>query len=105
MNRRRAQFAIGVVYETPTKKMEKIPKIIQKIVEKEDIATFDRIHFQNFGDFSLDYVLVYYIETRDFKIFLETNERVLLNIKRAFEKEGIEFAYPTKTIHFAKQEK
>ncbi len=102
MNRRRAEFAIGVVYETPIKKMEKIPQIIREIVEKEEIATFDRIHFRNFGDFSLDYILVYYIETRDYTIFLDTNQRVLLNIKRAFEKEGIEFAYPTKTIHLVK---
>lgn len=104
MNRRRAEFAIGVVYETPTKKMEKIPKIVSKIVEKEEMATFDRVHFHNFGDFSLDYTLVYYIETRDYATFMDINQKVLLNIKKAFEKEKIEFAYPTKTIHLTKSD-
>ncbi len=104
MERRRAQFTLGVTYETPTKKMEKIPGIIKKIIEKEEIAEFDRINFMKFNDFSLDYDLVYFINSPDYKIFANTNERILLNIKKDFEKEGIDFAYPTKTIHLSKQQ-
>ena len=102
MKRRRAEFDMGVTYETPTKKMEKIPSIVQKIVEKEEEVTFDRIHFFNFGDFSLDYKLVYFVDSPDYMKFMDINERVLLNIKKAFEKEKIDFAYPTKTIHLSK---
>jgi len=101
MEDRRAEFAIGVVYETPTEKMEKIPDIVKKIVEKEEMTEFGRMHFYNFGDFSLDYLLVYYVKSPDYMVFMDVNERVLLEIKREFEKEGIEFAYPTKTIHLA----
>lgn len=103
MEKRRAQFNLGITYETPTKKMEKIPKIIEKILEKEDDAELNRINFVNFNDFSLDYDLVYFIKSPDYKIFIDTNERILLNIKKEFDKEKIEFAYPTKTIHLSKQ--
>lgn len=103
MEKRRAQFSLGITYETPTEKMKKIPAIIEKIIKKEDIAELDRINFINFNDFSLDYDLVYFINSPDYKIFVNTNERILLDIKKEFEKEKIEFAYPTKTIHLSKQ--
>ncbi len=102
MTRRRAEFDIGITYETPTKKMEKINSIIKKIVDKENDATFDRLHFHNFGNFSLNYKLIYFVESPDFVLFMDINERVLLNIKRAFEKEGINFAYPTSTVRLVK---
>ncbi len=102
MERRRAQFTLGVTYETPLKKMEKIPGIIRKIIEKEEIADLDRINFINFSAFSLDYGLVYFINSPDYKVFIETNERILLSIKKNFEQEKIEFAYPTRKIYLAK---
>ncbi len=76
-----------------------IPDIIRKNIEKEDLATVDRIHFSAFNDFSLDYEVVFFVESRDYKLFMDVNERIFLDIKRDFEKEKIEFAYPTKTIH------
>ncbi len=102
MERRRANFKLGVVYETATKKMEKIPDIIRKNVEKEELAELDRVHFSEFNDFSLDYEVVFYINSRDYMVFMDTKEKILLDIKRDFEKEKIEFAYPTKTIHLSK---
>ncbi len=102
MEQRRTDFDIGVTYETPTEKLEKIPEIIKNIVEKEELAEFSRTHFSSFGDFSLNFTVVYFIKTPDYTDFMDTNERVFLAIKREFEKEGIEFAYPTKTIYLAK---
>ncbi len=102
LERRRTDFKIGIVYETPTKKMEKIPALIQKIFEREELADLDRVHFSAFNSFSLDYTIVYYINSPEYKVFMDINERILLEIKRSFEKEKIEFAYPTKKIHIAK---
>ncbi len=102
MERRRGTFVLGVVYETTNKKMEKIPNIIKTIIDKEEIAEFDRAHFSAFNDFSLDYSVVYFINSPDYKIFMEATERILLAIKKEFEKEKIEFAFPTRTIHLNK---
>lgn len=102
LQRRRADFKIGITYETPTKKMEKIPLLISKIFENEELADLDRVHFSAFNNFSLDYTIVYYINSPEFKVFMDINERILLDIKRSFEKEKINFAYPTNTIHIAK---
>jgi small-conductance mechanosensitive channel len=102
MKQRRSSFKIGIIYETPTKKMKMIPGIIKKIIEKEDFAIIDRIHFIAFNDFSLDYEIVFFVDSPDYNIFMEVNERILLKIKEEFEKKGIEFAYPTKTINLTK---
>ncbi len=104
MTQRRSEFKLGITYETPTQKMEKIPKMVKSIVDKEDLAEFGRIHFYNFGDFSLDYLLVYDIKSADYMTYMDINQKILLNIKKAFEKEEIEFAYPTKTIHLSGRE-
>ncbi len=95
----RADIKFGIVYATDSKKMEKIPDIIKKIVEKEELVDFDRVHFENFGDFSLNYLAVVYIQSSDFHFFMDTKQKIMLNIKKEFEKKGIEFAYPTSTVH------
>ncbi len=99
MKRRRASFSFGIAYETPTKKMKKVPDIVKKIVEKEDNVQFSNVNFHNFGDSSLDYMLVYFVESSDWQEFLSTNEKILFNLKEKFDKEGIDFAYPTRTLH------
>ncbi len=105
MDYRRNQITIGVVYETSTEILEKIPEIIKGIIEKEEMAEFDRAHFSSFADFSLNFTFVYYTKSRDYTIFMDVQQKILLEIKREFEKEKIEFAYPTKTIHLFKGDK
>ena len=98
MERRRDSFSIGVTYGTTKEQMKKIPKLIQKSIDAVDELDFLRCHFIEFGDFSLNFSVVYYIETPDVDVFVEAKERVLLDIYNKFNKEGIEFAYPTQEI-------
>ena len=102
LEKRRALFDLGVIYETPKEKLEKIPKIIREIIVKIDKAEFDRCHFKEFGDFSLNFELAYYVETQDYKEYLDVVEKVNLEIFEAFGKQGIEFAYPTH-VEYRKQ--
>lgn len=103
MRRRRAQFSFGVTYETPTRKLKKVLKIIEDIFKKIDIAELDRVHFKEFGDFSLNFEVVYYINTKDYKKYMDIQQDIGFRLKDAFEKHGIEFAYPTQTIFLNKQ--
>ena len=102
MERRRIAFAFGIKYDTPTNKMKKINEIVKKIIEKTKLATFDRIHFKEFGDFSLSYEVVYYVESADYNIYMDVQQEINLAIKESFEKEKIEFAFPTRTLHIEK---
>tara|TARA_Y100000031_G_scaffold66746_1_gene74574 strand:+ start:465 stop:1520 length:1056 start_codon:yes stop_codon:yes gene_type:complete len=102
MEKRRIVFNLGVTYDTSSANLEKIPKIITDIIEKLELAEPDRVHFNNFGDFSLGFEVVYYMLDSDYTAYMDTQEKINLEIKKAFEKEKIEMAFPTQTIHLAK---
>ena len=102
MEKRRITFSFGVLYETPNEKLEKIPRIVKGIIEKEPLAEIDRVHFKSFGDSSLDFEVVYYILTPDYNDYMNTQQSINLGLKQEFEKEGIEFAYPTRVVFLKK---
>jgi len=98
MEKRRAIFALGVVYGTPKEKLEKIPRIIEDIVTKNQGSEFDRCHFKEYADSSLNFEVVYYAKTSDYKEYLDVRHQINMEIYRKFEEEKIEFAYPTQTL-------
>ena len=105
MNRRRIEFSFGVTYDTPLKKLKKIPDIIKSIIDHEKLEhvhKLDRVHFTDFGDFSLNFNIVYYLNTKDYVKYRDTQQEINFKIKEAFEKEGIEMAFPTQTIFLNK---
>jgi small-conductance mechanosensitive channel len=103
LERRRIVFAVKVTYDTPIEKLKKIPKIIGKIIDKSELAELDRVHFQQFGDFSLDFEVVYYITTGDYNKYMDIQQRINYGIMEEFEKEKIEMAYPTQKIFYVNE--
>jgi small-conductance mechanosensitive channel len=102
LEKRRISFTLGVTYETKTEKLKQIPFIIKDIFKGLDRAELVRVHFTEYGDFSLKFSIVYYVNSSDYNEYLETQQYINLGIKEAFEREGIEFAYPTNTIFVKK---
>ncbi|MCJ7713168.1 mechanosensitive ion channel family protein, partial [Candidatus Bathyarchaeota archaeon] len=102
LDRRRVTFTLGVTYNTPFIKAKKIPGIIKDIFEKVELADIDKVHFTEFGDYSLKFVVIYYVKVADYGKYLETQEVINFAIMGAFEKEGIEMAFPTQTIYLEK---
>ncbi|MFZ3166616.1 MAG: mechanosensitive ion channel family protein [Candidatus Methanoperedens sp.] len=90
MELRRVVFNLGIRYETPNEKLEKIPVIIKKIMDNIKMAKFDRVHFVKFGDFSLVFEIVYYVKTRDYDKHMHIRHVINLAINEQFTKEGIE---------------
>ncbi len=97
---RRCAFTLGVTYDTPSEKLERIPALIREIIESRENTRFDRCFFMVFGDSALNFESVYYILVPDFKTYGETHHAVNLEIFRRFAEEGIEFAYPTQKVYF-----
>ena len=90
---------LGVVYQTSPEIVRKIPLIIKGIVDNTPNAAFDRCHFTNFGNFSLDFELVYYIPTNNYLAAMEAQQSINLKIMEEFKLNQIEFAFPTQTLH------
>jgi small-conductance mechanosensitive channel len=102
MQKRRILFGFGVTYDTNKEKLEKIPAIIADIINNLDGANLDRAHFKEFGTFSLNFEVVYYLNSSDYNKYMDAQQAINLAIKDVFEKEGIEMAFPTQTIHMDK---
>lgn len=98
MVERRIVFSLGVVYQTTHEQLEQIPGIVEDVVVKQDLARFDRAHFREYGDYSLNFEIVYYVESSDYKLYMDIQQAVNLEIFRRFAAAGIEFAYPTQTL-------
>jgi small-conductance mechanosensitive channel len=99
MQERRAVFTLGVTYDTPAEKIEAIPTIVREAVEGQEHTRFDRCHFKSFGSFSLDIETVFFMTIPDYPAFMNAQQAINLELYRRFAAEGIEFAFPTQTLH------
>jgi len=95
---RRVVQTLGVAYETPQDKLKKIPDIITEVIKNKESIRFDRAHFQSFGDFSLNFEYVYYVDSASYLDFMDIQQKINFELFDSFAKEGIEFAYPTQTL-------
>jgi small-conductance mechanosensitive channel len=102
MQKRRVEFALGVTYGTPVKKLKLAKEIIKDAITNVASLELDRVHFKEYGDFSLMFEVVFFVNTSDYITYMDARETVNLAIKERFEKEGIEFAYPTQTVFLNK---
>lgn len=103
MQERRVLFELGVTYQTPREKLVRIPEIIRAAIEREELARFDRAHFKAYGNFALQFEVVYYVLQPDFNTYMDIQQAVNLFIHEKFEEEGIEFAYPTQTLFLSRE--
>ena len=99
LNERRANFTVGVIYDTPREKTEKIPAMIQEVVEAQEQVRFDRSHFKEFGDSALIFETIYFVLVPQYQVKMDIQQAINLELMRRFAAEGIEFAFPTQTIY------
>lgn len=102
MKKRRIEFRIGLTYNTAHRKLEKIPKLIASIIDKVDLAQCDRVHFKSFGDSALIFEIVYFVDSADYNVYMDTQHEINMSITKEFSKEKIDMAFPTQTVHVHK---
>lgn len=103
MARRRILFKLGVTYQTPVEKLAAIPGMIREIITAHPEATFERAHFHEYGDFSLNFEVVYFVESAEYVVYMDIQQAINLALYQCFEENGIFFAYPTQTLFLAKE--
>lgn len=98
MEKRRVLFAFGVEYGTAATQLEAIPGMVKEIIEAQPDTQFDRCHFLKFGNYSLDFEVVYYVLSAEYNLYMDRQQAINLAIFQRFEAEGIQFAFPTQTL-------
>lgn len=95
MQSRQIIMKLRVIYETDNDLLAQAPKIIEQAISPLENITFDLVYFTEFGDYSLDFEVIYYVHSNELRQYRLAKHRVNLALKRAFTEAGLEFAYPT----------
>lgn len=90
---------IGVTYDTPAEKVERAMKIIEEIYLPHPKTADLIISFNKFESSSLNILVVHWWNSTDFKEYLLQFQKLNLELKRRFDAEEIDFAFPTQTLH------
>lgn len=103
---RRLSTTIGIQYDTPAEKVEAFCEGIRQIILSHQYTRKDNFHvyFNSMGDFSLNILLYVFFECDDWSIELNERHRLLLDILRLGREMGVEFAFPTQTLHVTQEE-
>ncbi len=99
---------IGITYDTPPEKIEKAVAIIREIIADHEGMHPDfppRTYFNGFNDWSLNIMVLIWYHPPNYWDFQEWVQRTCLEITRRFAAEGIDFAFPTRTLHLANDAK
>jgi small-conductance mechanosensitive channel len=97
---RRVTFVLTLVYQTPPALARRVPDILRAAVEANG-AQFIRAGFNNFAASSLDFHVVFDIESDDVEEMFQARHNIGIAILDSFAREGISFAYPTQTTFTA----
>lgn len=99
---RRMKMTIGLTYNMNSDKIKKAKEIIREAIISEE-GTFKEkimVNFTEFGDFSKNIMVIYWVTDKN--NYFEIVDKINLKIMESFEKNKIEFAFPTQTIELVK---
>ena len=101
-------FTLGVTYDTTPEKVSRAKEILEDILKDHEGMDpkgemLPRVYFSDFSASSLDFKCMYWYHPAAYWDYMNFSEWVNLEILRRFNEEGIEFAFPTQTIHLAKE--
>lgn len=102
MQARRIVFAIAVSYDVTMEQLESLPGILREVVVAQKRVMFDRAHFKAFSPSSLDFEVVYFVETPDYNVYMDIQQDINIALFQRFRDVAIPFANPTQTVHLTR---
>lgn len=94
---------IGIIYEAGITKIERAVEICREVARNHpQIEDGFNIYFNELIDGSAKILFNAYAMTSDYTEFLEIREELFFAIKKAFDAENIEFAFPAHALYFKK---
>lgn len=106
MSNRRIKETMGIRYADVHKMHDIIVDVKTMLREHREIDTNQTliVNFNGFGASSLDFFIYTFTKTTDWVRFHEIKQDVLLKVSQVVESHGAEMAFPTRTLHIAKDE-
>lgn len=98
---RRLKTVLNLTYATTPEQIEAFVEGIKAIVKanKHFRQDFYEVHFTTFGAHSLDVLVYVFFKVPDWSTELQQRHNFLLEVLRLAKELGVEFAFPTQTLH------
>lgn len=98
---RRLSTTLGLEYDTPPQKIEAFCEAIRQLIlsYKWTRKDYFNVYFTNYGASSLDIQVMVFWETDDYTREQAEKHRLNIDILRIAEDMGVNFAFPTQTVH------
>jgi MscS family membrane protein len=98
---RKVKIDIGLTYNTTVDQIKNIVKDIQDLVDDHPNTNEDGlVRFMNFGASSLDIMVVYFTNSPDWKLLVDTRQEINFKIIEIVKKHGSDFAFPSTSLYF-----
>lgn len=94
---RRVSLTVGVGYDSD---LDKVARITHQVIAGLPVVLKEpppSVTFQNFGESSIDFSLLFWIDTKEVDI-IKAQDAAVKALKEVFDREGIDFPYPTLAI-------
>ncbi len=103
---RRWKTILGVQYDTTPEQLLAFTEGIRTLIQRHPYTRKDyyQVWVNDFGPSSIDILLYMFHEVPDWSTELRERERLLVDVVRLANKLGVQFAFPTQTLHLVKAE-
>jgi MscS family membrane protein len=102
---RRWKAMLSLTYDTPPERIEAFCEGIRELIRRHPHTRKDYFHVyaNEYGPASLNILLYVFFRTTDWAQELAERHRLFLDILRLAREVGVEFAFPTQTIHLRRE--
>jgi len=99
--RMRVFLECGVGYESDLEKVESLTKeVIAKTFDQVESPEDVEFYFTEFGDSSINFLCRFWIDAESMLEKLRAKTRAIIEIKKAYDQEGINIPFPIRTLEF-----
>jgi len=102
MEARRVVFRFDVTYATPEPVLRELPGLVEAIVTAQPQTRFDRAHLQSLAAPGYTFETVYYVDSADYRVFMDTQQEIYLGIVAMLEQQDVRLALPAQSLTLRK---
>ena len=101
--RRKIVMSVGLTYDTPPEKLDRFVKRLKEVLLEQPRMDRDDLYvgLKGFGASSIDIELMFYLKVYAYGVQIEAQHAIVMEIIALAEEVGVDFAFPTRTVHMA----
>lgn len=98
MEERRVVFSLTTHFGAPVETLEEFPRFMQSTIDGIGRTRFDRSHLAEMTEMGPRFETVYYVLSPDYNVYMDIQQRILVSAARWFERNGLQFAHPSRRL-------